>query len=104
MPIYAYKALSEEGKKITGVIDADSLYLAKERLKKRQILLTEVSLFTAKKQELSLSPAMLLIFTREITQKALIRSIFLWLKQQSRAGTWLRPLPILRYLFLVSRN
>jgi general secretion pathway protein F/type IV pilus assembly protein PilC len=68
MPIYAYKALTEEGKKITGVIDADSLYLAKERLKKRQILLTELSLFSAKKQEVSLTPSMLLIFTREISQ------------------------------------
>lgn len=68
MPIYAYKALTEEGKKISGVIDADSLYLAKERLKKRQILITQIELFSNKSQEVVLSSSMLLVFTRELSQ------------------------------------
>lgn len=69
MPVYSYKALTEEGKKISGVIDADSLHLAKERLKKRQILITQLELFQSRKKvEVSLAPSKLLVFTRELSQ------------------------------------
>ncbi len=42
MPLYRYQALSSDGKKIAGVIDADSLLVAKDRLKTRKILVTRL--------------------------------------------------------------
>ena len=41
--IFRYRALDEGGKAISGVIDADSFALAKERLLKQQILLVNLS-------------------------------------------------------------
>lgn len=67
MAIFRYKALTETGKKITGVIDADSFELAKEKLRKEKVLVTK--LFSIQqKRELFLSPALLLAFTRELGQ------------------------------------
>jgi general secretion pathway protein F/type IV pilus assembly protein PilC len=68
MPVFAYKALTEQGKKISGVIDADSFYLAKEKLKKRDVFLLELSEFNAQKKEAMLSSSLLLNFTRELSQ------------------------------------
>lgn len=66
MPIFRYQALNEEGKKITGVIDADSIALAKEKLLKQKILITK--LFTIEQKEIALEPPLLLAFTRELNQ------------------------------------
>lgn len=68
MPLYRYQAVSAEGKSIKGVIDADSLPVAKERLRKQQILVTAVSPMQGKQQKLHLPPPLLLIFTREVAQ------------------------------------
>ncbi|MBM3207053.1 MAG: type II secretion system F family protein [Chlamydiae bacterium] len=68
MPMYSYKALTEQGKKISGVIDADSLYLAKDRLKKRQLFITELLLQDVPQKQVVLPPSLLLTFTRELAQ------------------------------------
>ena len=67
MAVFRYKALSSTGKKISGIIDADSFDLAKERLRREKILVTKVSSMVHKKQPV-LSSKMLLSFTRELGQ------------------------------------
>jgi general secretion pathway protein F/type IV pilus assembly protein PilC len=68
MPLYRYNAISPNGKAIKGVIDADSLLVAKDRLRKQQILVTTVIPLQTKRDQLSLSPNLLLAFTRELAQ------------------------------------
>jgi general secretion pathway protein F len=68
MPLFRYSAVSSEGKPIKGVIDADSLTVAKDRLRKRQILVTTVVPLPNKQDQLSLSQNLLLSFTRELAQ------------------------------------
>jgi general secretion pathway protein F len=68
MPLFQYKALTEEGKNIKGVIDADSLAFAKERLRKQKILVTSLIALSEKRQQLTLNKTQLLSFTRELTQ------------------------------------
>lgn len=67
MPIFRYKALTEAGKKMQGVIDADSYLMAKEKLKREKILVTQLTPI-AHKQEMNLKPQILLAFTREMGQ------------------------------------
>lgn len=67
MPIFRYKALTQTGTKVSGVIDADSFDLAKERLRREKVLVTNLSLLEHKK-EISLKPPMMLAFTRELSQ------------------------------------
>ncbi len=66
MALFRYKAFSANGKKITGVIDADSFVLAKERLIKQQIMLIDLALH--EKKEIVLDKPLLLTFTRELAQ------------------------------------
>src|SRR3984957_5238301 len=68
MPLYRYSAVGAEGKKVKGVIDADSLPVAKERLRKQQILVTTVSPLQNEGRRLSLPPAQLLSFTQELSR------------------------------------
>ena len=56
MPLFRYKAISLEGKVLAGVVEADSLPVAKERLRKNQIYITELSSMSTRSQELSLPP------------------------------------------------
>lgn len=66
MPLYRYEAFAQNGKKISGVIDADSFALAKERLLKEEMLLTNLALH--EKKEIVLPKPLLLTFTRELAQ------------------------------------
>jgi general secretion pathway protein F/type IV pilus assembly protein PilC len=68
MALYRYQALSGAGKKISGVIDADSLFSAKEKLRKEQILVVDLDLFQEKKKEITLPFPFLLDFTRMVGQ------------------------------------
>lgn len=68
MALFRYRALTAEGKNVSGVIDADSLSLAKERLGKQQVMVTHLLPLNAKEKEASLDSALLLTFTREIGQ------------------------------------
>lgn len=68
MPLFRYKALGLNGKEIKGVIDADSLTIAKERLKKQQCFVTSLIALKNDEKEIFLSPSLLLAFTRELAQ------------------------------------
>ncbi len=68
MALFRYRALNAQGKQFTGVIDADSLSSAKERLRKTQVLVTELIPLKNSSQEIVLSPPLLLSVTREIAQ------------------------------------
>ena len=50
MALYQYTALSRDGRRKIGMINADSIELAKERLRKEDILVTKVSSYTKKGQ------------------------------------------------------
>ncbi|MFS8564310.1 MAG: hypothetical protein LVR00_08420 [Rhabdochlamydiaceae bacterium] len=56
MGLYRYQGLLEEGKKIKGVIDADSEIAAKEQLRKDSILLTSLKPLKAEEREKKLPP------------------------------------------------
>ncbi len=60
--------MSIEGKGLKGVIDADSLLVAKERLRKQQILVTHVEPISSSEKRLILPKPLLLAFTRELAQ------------------------------------
>jgi general secretion pathway protein F len=68
MPLFRYRALTTDGRTIKGVIDADSLPVAKERLRRQQLLVTDVALQAAVQKALTLPPKFLLAFTQELAQ------------------------------------
>src|SRR3989339_787235 len=69
MPLFQYKAIGEDGRESKGVVDADSLLMAKEKLRKQRILVTAIhSLSSLQKNQVSLNDAQLLSFTRELSQ------------------------------------
>lgn len=68
MPLFRYLAVNKQGKKIKGVVDADSFLLAKEKLRKQQILVTEVVELKRNKKEISLPRSVLFAFTRDLAQ------------------------------------
>ncbi len=67
MPLFRYVALNLAGKKIKGVIDADTLDAAKEKLKKQEIMAITIAL-EKDKGEVVLPFDLLLAFTRELAQ------------------------------------
>ncbi len=66
MPLFRYRALAVDGKTIKGVIDADSLHIAKERLRRQQLLVTDVTAHQSEKKEWLLPQQFILTFTREL--------------------------------------
>lgn len=68
MALFTYRAVTERGRKVKGVIDADSLLLAKERLQQQKLLPMQLTAFSERKRELQLNPAARLAFTRELSQ------------------------------------
>lgn len=68
MSLFRYQALTSSGKKVTGVIDADSFEVAKERLKKERIMVIQLTDFTNRTKEIVLSSKLKLSFTRELKQ------------------------------------
>lgn len=68
MPLFRYRALTAEGRTIKGVIDADSLFVAKERLRRQQLLVTDVAPQGAVQKKLTLPSKFLLTFTQELSQ------------------------------------
>lgn len=67
MPLFRYRALASNGKSLKGVIDADSLSVAKERLRRQQLFVTGVSEENAARKERSFGVSFLLTFTRELS-------------------------------------
>ena len=68
MPIFKYIALNASGKKIRGVIDADSLTLAKDRLRREEVMVTTLKQVEKRRASSNLDANMLLAFTRELGQ------------------------------------
>lgn len=68
MPLFEYKAITAEGKKTKGVIDADSLPFAKEKLQREALTLLHLRARGEKAEALHLPEALLLSFTRELYQ------------------------------------
>lgn len=69
MPLFRYQALTSGGKTIKGVIDADSLLTAKDRLRRQQLLVTHVTPHEmAGQKNIQLTSKFLLIFTKELAQ------------------------------------
>ncbi len=68
MPSYRYQAISSEGKKMAGLIEADSLSSAKERLRMRKILVTNLNEEREKGRKISLKLELKLSFMRELAQ------------------------------------
>jgi general secretion pathway protein F len=71
MPLFQYGAISLDGKKIRGVIDADSLDQAKERLRTREVIVTEMKL-SEKEGKIALGSETVIHFTRDLS--GLLRS------------------------------
>ena len=67
MAVFRYKAYTTAGKTISGIIDADSTALAKERLQRQGVLISQLSL-EKQRGEIALSASLLLSFTRELSQ------------------------------------
>lgn len=68
MPLYRYQAISKEGKKTFGVINADSFEVAKENLQKQKILVIKLFSFKEKSKQLSLPKDLVVSFTRDLSQ------------------------------------
>ncbi len=68
MPLFKYKGFEGGGKRVAGVIDADSYVMAKEKLHRQEFLITSISSFEKKDKEVFLDHALLLSFTRELSQ------------------------------------
>ena len=68
MPLFEYRVLTPEGKKRKGVIDADALSFAKEKLQREGLLLVALHLQKEKRREIVLPSALRLSFTRELYQ------------------------------------
>lgn len=66
MPLFRYDALTPEGKKEIGMVNADSIELAKERLRKQKVLVTKLTSYKKKTGELTLSPGLIQGFTRDL--------------------------------------
>ncbi len=66
MALYQYKALSKDGRPKIGMINADSIEMAKERLRKEQILVTKLFSYTKKGAEFTISSSLLIGFTRDL--------------------------------------
>lgn len=68
MALFHYKALSEQGRGLSGIIDADSYEMAKERLVKQKLLITKLIAAEKRGRRLQLNDALLLAFTRDLSQ------------------------------------
>ncbi len=68
MPLFEYKAISAVGKRSKGVVDADSLSMAKEKLQKDRLTLLALRALSEKRSEITLPPPLRLSFTRELYQ------------------------------------
>ena len=65
MGLYQYTALTENGRKNVGMIHADSLDLAKERLRKQKILVTKLIHYKKRGDRFTIAPSLLMSFTRD---------------------------------------
>ena len=63
MPIYHYKALDSEGKKIKGFVEASNEQNAKQKLREQEIILTAISTKSSMTSRQNLSTTNILTFS-----------------------------------------
>jgi general secretion pathway protein F/type IV pilus assembly protein PilC len=68
MTIYHYEALSAEGKKISGVLDAETLNEAKRKLLTQSIFLTQIRPLSKSESRASLNKGEVINFTKELSR------------------------------------
>jgi len=68
MPLYRYRALSEEGKSLSATLNADSLLDAKQKLLQRKILAFKIDLVSEKDLNRGLAKKDVLALTRELAR------------------------------------
>ena len=68
MPLFRFQVVHTGGKKTTGVMEADSLVAAKERLRLQQMIIIELAPYLETKKKLSMSFAHLLDMTRMLSR------------------------------------
>ena len=68
MPLFRYHAVASTGRKTIGVIEADSLSSAKDRLRLQNMVITDVSPYLKERKKLAIPSVELLDMTRMISQ------------------------------------
>ncbi len=68
MPLFRYHAVATTGRKTIGVIEADSLSSAKDRLRLQNMVITDVAPYLKEKKKLAIPSIELLDMTRMISQ------------------------------------
>ena len=68
MPLFRYQAVIASGRKTSGVIEADSLISAKDRLRQQNMVITEVSAYIETKKKKSIPFSELSDMTRMLSQ------------------------------------
>lgn len=68
MPLFKYQGVSNQNKKTSGVIKADSLATAKDELRKNKVFITKIGQHKEKYETRSISNGMLISFTRDLSQ------------------------------------
>ena len=66
MGLYQYTELTKDGCKSVGMINANSLELAKERLRKQKVLVIKLVCYKKQEKEFTLPFSSLMFFTRDI--------------------------------------
>lgn len=66
MPLFRYKAINAHGKKEIGLMSADSITLAKEKLYRQKVLVTHLVYHKKKSTEMTLPPTLILNLTRDL--------------------------------------
>ena len=66
MALFQYSAINNNGKKIIGLINADSFEVAKKQLLQEKILIVKLTLYNKQLANHILSPSLLLNFTRDL--------------------------------------
>ncbi len=66
MPLFRYKAINGHGKKEIGLMSADSITLAKEKLYRQKVLVTHLVYHKKKSTEMTLPPTLILNLTRDL--------------------------------------
>lgn len=68
MPLFRYQAVVTSGKKISGIIEADSLSIAKERLRQQKMAVTDVAPYTSPQRKNRIPFAQLLDLTQMVSK------------------------------------
>jgi general secretion pathway protein F len=68
MPLFKYFAIEGNGKRFSGVLNADSFDVAKEILRKQKVMVVKLVIFREKKKDVKLPRPILISFTRDLSQ------------------------------------